>query len=91
MKINPLGILLLLAVFFQLPLSVYATPNVTSAAPVTTFSHNAVVNIGGTAFGSKAQAAPLLWNPMDGEAAYAGYTNGQPLPPVIGPWGLRTD
>lgn len=74
------------AALFTLPFSAYAAPNITSAVPVTTFSHSTVVNVSGSGFGSKTQAAPLLWNPIDGESTYSGYANGQALPSAIGPW-----
>ena len=75
----------LLAVFLIAPSFTWAAPSITSAIPVTTFSHGVVVNISGSGFGTKTQAAPLQWDPVDG--MYSGLSNGDPIPVGSGhPW-----
>ena len=71
----------LLAIFLIVPTFALAAPAITSAVPVTTFSHNAVVNVTGTGFGTKNPVAPAVW---DNGTAYSGLTNGSCIPTPAG-------
>ncbi|NTW27437.1 MAG: hypothetical protein HGA36_03865 [Candidatus Moranbacteria bacterium] len=69
-----------LTVFCMLPGLVNAAPSISAAVPVTTFSHEGVVNISGSGFGVKSQPAPLQWDSVGGQISYAGLNNGDVIP-----------
>ena len=57
---------------------------------VGSFEDSAVVTVTGCCFGSKATAAPNLWDTVENQPAYAGLSDGSVIPVSGGaPWGER--
>lgn len=63
----------------------YAAPSITSVSG--SVAHNGTVTIGGSGFGSKTAAAPVLWDTVDNQATYSGLSDGATIPTGGGnPW-----
>lgn len=67
--------IVIILVCLLLPVSVYATPAVTSVTG--TVTHQGTVTVNGSGFGTKSPVAPAFWDNM---SLYSGYTNGQCIP-----------
>jgi hypothetical protein len=59
---------------------------VITAAP-SAVSHKQAITITGSGFGVKSPVAPMTWDPIDDQPAYAGLANGATIPMGVGmPW-----
>jgi hypothetical protein len=66
MRKHILKIVFLLVAVLIAPNTVWAEPEIRSVTPVTTFTHGALVTIGGRLFGTKTQPAPYIWDDASG-------------------------
>lgn len=82
-------IALLAAISAVLPNSVLAAaPSITLTSEQTVV-HGQSLKLTGFGFGVKSPVAPMMWDPIDGQAAYSKLTDGSIIPVGVGkPWAL---
>jgi len=82
MNIRKIGLIKITAISFLLTIfwsaSAYAQPQVTGFSG--TLSNGAPLKITGSGFGTKAQAAPWRWDPIEGISVYNGLSDGATIP-----------